>query len=140
MEEIRIFIENHRPAASHWQTLSHNYHTITTMAAPQHFDEDFSFLLFLLTMCFYITLKLWNNKTPVNIFTKTSLLKKKWHKINVYIFFFLSFLCVCVCACVWICSFTFVYLLPAWFLKILFFIYLILSFYLFLECFDFFLT
>ena len=56
VEEIRIPEENHRPTASHWQTLSHNvvsstpllswiqnrsvrsiYHTITTTTAPIKF-------------------------------------------------------------------------------------------------------
>jgi len=40
VEETEVPGENHRPAARHWQTLSHNvvwvsnYHTITTMMAP----------------------------------------------------------------------------------------------------------
>jgi hypothetical protein len=28
MEEIRVSGENHRPVASHWQTLSHNQHYV----------------------------------------------------------------------------------------------------------------
>ena len=68
VEETGVTGENHRPVASHWQTLSHNvvsstphlsgirttlvmigtdctgsckssYHTITTMTAPTHFNR-----------------------------------------------------------------------------------------------------
>jgi len=47
MEETGGPEENHRPVASHWQTLSHNvvllalnYHTITATAMPHYIGEN----------------------------------------------------------------------------------------------------
>ena len=78
LEETRVPGENYRPAACHWQTLSHNvvsstprheqgcksnYHRITT--APQY-SKVFNRCVFILCSlfsigCFIVTLRLQNN-------------------------------------------------------------------------------
>ena len=77
VEEIRVPGENHRPAASYWQTLSHNvlstsrlsgirillvigtdciginksnYHTLTTTTAPSHSDGRLLIVLYIVSV------------------------------------------------------------------------------------------